>query len=102
MMKSPVPHGLGVTADHTPDDPSKSATFWTDSKGLYADRNKFAAITGTPIGKAHLVSPYAGGLWGPGMVNVGDRRERTGPIACWASLTLGVPVWHHYNYHEER
>ena len=101
MQKSPTPHGLGLTTDYNREEPSKLATFYTDSKGLYADRNKFAAILGVPIGKAHLISPYAGGLWGPGMLNVGNRRERSGPISAWASYTLGKPVWHHYNYHED-
>jgi xanthine dehydrogenase molybdenum-binding subunit len=101
MTKGPAAHGLGLTTDYNRSEANKLATFYTDSKGLYADRNKFAAILGTPIGKAHLISPYSSGLWGGVMLGVGNRRERSGPISAWASFTLGKPVWHHYNMHEE-
>ncbi|MDP6647450.1 MAG: molybdopterin-dependent oxidoreductase [Dehalococcoidales bacterium] len=101
MQHIPVSKGRGIMVDYNSSEPSKTVTFYTGSKGLYADRARNASVLGVPLGKSHLVSPYASSFWGPGHIFGGPSFERANRIANFASRDLGKPVYHHYNYHEE-
>ncbi len=101
MVHCPNPRGVGATVDYTPNDPNYTMTAWSDNQGLYNRRDAMSAVLKIPTGKVHIINPYSGSSWGGGTLFFGARREKAGEVSLWASKTLGVPVYDHYDYHEE-
>ena len=99
MAHYPSPRGTGATVDYKPNEPNITATVYSDNQGLYRHRQLFQPILNIPISKIEIVGKYCAFAGGVGVILFNS--ELTGWIASRAAQTLGQPVYHHYNSHEE-
>ena len=100
--KNPTPNGRSLTADYRVNDNNITLTVYTKSKGHHNIKVPWSNLMHLPQSKVRHIGHFAGGMWGmAGSMDVADRGEKGGRVACWASKELVTPVRFAYSHASE-